>query len=142
MGGLPPILIIDDDPDDLFVFRRLLAKGGVDNKIVAFEDARAAIDYLERESNNPDPRFLPCAVLTDLNMPELSGFEVTEWIRAHPRLGSLAVIIVSSSESPHDEKRAKEVGATRFVRKFPSSDGVRTLIAALPCTSISGEKSA
>lgn len=131
---LPPILIIDDDPDDLFIFRRLLAKGGIQNKIVAFEDPRAALEYLELESKNPDGTFAPCAVMTDLNMPELSGFDVTEWIRAHRTWSGLPVIIVSSSESPHDEARAKELGATRFVRKYPSSDGVRQLIQALGCS--------
>jgi CheY-like chemotaxis protein len=43
----------------------------------------------------------------------------------------LPVVIISSSESPHDEARAKEVGATRFLRKYPSSDGIRELFGAL-----------
>jgi CheY-like chemotaxis protein len=134
MGALAPILIIDDDPDDLFIFRRLLAKGGVKNKIIAFEDGAAAIDYLELESKNQDQRFAPCAVLTDLDMPEVTGVDLVVWVRAHPILKNLPVIIISSSESPHDEKRAMEAGATRFLRKYPSSNDLRKLIDGLNCT--------
>jgi CheY-like chemotaxis protein len=133
MGALPPILIVDDDPDDLFIFKRLLSKAGIQNKIIAFEDPTAAIDYLELESHNPDRRFIPCVVLTDLHMPEMTGFDVVTWVRAHPKFKDLPVIIISSSESPEDEQHAAKVGATRFLRKYPSSDGVRSLIAGLPC---------
>jgi hypothetical protein len=65
MRPFPPILIIDDDPDDVFIFRRLLAKAGVENKLVAFEDARAALDYLDLESRNAERAFAPGAVMTD-----------------------------------------------------------------------------
>ncbi len=140
MSALPPILLIDDDPDDLFIFRRLLAKAGVQNKIVAFDDAAAAMDYLDLESRNPDRRFLPCVTLTDLHMPGVNGLEVTAWIRAHPVLNTMAVIVLSSSEAPEDEARAKARGATRFLRKYPSSHGLSLLIAGLPCATVASSQ--
>lgn len=134
MSSLPPIVLVDNDADDLFILRRLLAKGGIENKIIAFEDPRAAKDYLELESHNTDPKFLPCAVLTDLNMPVMSGAELTAWIRGNPKLSKLAVIILSNSERPEDEALAKASGATRFLRKYPTSLGLRNAIGVLPCT--------
>ncbi len=133
MGSLPPILIVDDDPDDLFILKRLLSKGGIENKIIAFEDPSAAIDHLELESKNPDKRFMPCVVFSDLHMPGMNGFELTAWIRNHAALRDLPVIIISSSELPEDEVRARREGAIRFLRKYPSSDGLRALFGSLKC---------
>jgi len=134
MGALPPILIVDDDPDDLFILKRLLSKGGVQNKVITFEDPSAVIDHLELESKNNDKRFMPCIVFTDLNMPGMSGVELTAWIRAHPALTELAVVIISSSTAPSDLEHAQAAGAWRFLTKYPSSETLRTLIAELPCS--------
>jgi len=134
MGALPPILIVDDDPDDLFILKRLLTKAGVQNKVIAFEDPTAVIDYLELESKNPDRRFMTCIVFTDLNMPGMSGVELTTWIRGHPALRDLAVVIISSSTAPNDEAHARTAGALRFLTKYPSAETLRTLVAALPCS--------
>lgn len=133
MGALPPILIVDDDPDDLFILKRLLSKAGVQNKVIAFEDPAAVIDHLELESKNPDRRFVPCIVFTDLNMPGMSGIELTAWIRAHPALKELAVVVISSSTAPADEEHARSAGALRFLPKYPSSEALRILVASVPC---------
>lgn len=133
MGNLPPILIVDDDPDDLFILKRLLLKGGIENKIIAFEDPSAAIDHLDLESKNPDQRFMPCVVFTDLHMPGMNGFELTTWVRSQAALGKLPVVIISSSEVPDDEVRAQRAGALRFLRKYPSSDSLRALVAGISC---------
>lgn len=133
MGSLRPILIVDDDPDDLFILKRLLLKGGIENKIIAFEDPSAAIDHLELESKNPDQRFMPCVVFTDLHMPGMNGFELTAWVRSQARLEKLPVVVISSSDLPDDEVRARREGALRFLRKYPSSESLRALVSGLAC---------
>jgi CheY-like chemotaxis protein len=133
MGSLPPIMLVDDDPDDLFIMQRLLVKAGVQNKTETFEDPQAGLDHLGREITNPDPRFMPCVLFCDLDMPEMSGFEVIKWIRAQPALSGLVVIMVSHSSSPDDEKRALELGAKRFLQKYPTSAGLRLLFPTFGC---------
>lgn len=133
MGFLPPILIVDDDPDDLFILKRLLLKGGIENKIIAFEDPSAAIDHLKLEAENADRRFMPCVVFSDLHMPGMNGIELTAWVRSQPALEHLPVVVISSSELPEDEAHARRAGALRFLRKYPSSDGLRALVAGLAC---------
>jgi len=133
MGALPPILIVDDDPDDLFILKRLLLKAGVLNKVITFEDPSAVIDHLELESNSSDRRFMPCIVFTDLNMPGMSGIELTAWIRAHPALKELAVVIITSSTDPADAENARAAGVVRFLSKYPSPEALHTLLAAVPC---------
>lgn len=127
-------MLIDDDPDDLFIVRRLLGKAGVQNKIVTFEDPRAALDYLSREGQSPDPRFVPCVVITDLNMPGMSGIEVVKWIRAHPHLRDMKIVMMTDSADPAAETAARAAGVTRFVPKYPTSHGLRILIGDLPCS--------
>jgi CheY-like chemotaxis protein len=69
MVALPPILIVDDDADDIFILKRLLAKANITHKVVSFEDARAAFAYLQAEIAAGDKIYYPCVAFTDLNMP-------------------------------------------------------------------------
>ena len=133
MPALPPVLLVDDEPDDLFILRRLITKAGIKNKVVAMEDPLGAIEYLDLEAKNGRPLFIPCAVLTDLNMPGKNGFELARWIRAHPELKDTRVVMVTDSDNPADEQRAKEAGLTSFLRKFPTSQEMAALLGDLPC---------
>lgn len=132
--SLAPILTIDDDPDDLFILKRLLSKGGVTNKVVAFEDGVAARAYLDIESRQPRSLYLPCIVFTDLHMPRMNGFEFVAWIRSQPTLQDLPVIVVSSSEAPGDRRRAEAVGATAFLTKYPTAATLRQLSDEFGCS--------
>jgi CheY-like chemotaxis protein len=131
--ALPPLLLVDDEPDDLFILRRLIAKGGVKNKVVAMEDPLAAIEYLDLEAKNGRPLFIPCAVLTDLNMPGKDGLELARWVRAHPLLQDTRVFMVTDSDNPADQRRAEDAGVARYLRKFPTSHSVALLLSDLPC---------
>ncbi len=62
----------------------------------------------------------PSVVLLDLNLPEIHGFDVLKWIRAHPLHSELPVVVFSSSEREEDRARAKLLGANEFLKK-PSS---------------------
>ena len=68
--------------------------------------------FAERE-NYP----LPGVVLLDLNLPEVHGFEVLKWIRAHPSLRELPVVVFTSSARNEDRDRARLLGANEFMRK-------------------------
>jgi CheY-like chemotaxis protein len=59
-------------------------------------------------------------VLLDLNLPQVSGFGVLEWIQNHPDCARLPVVVFSSSTREDDRARAKELGADEFLAK-PSS---------------------
>jgi CheY-like chemotaxis protein len=131
--ALPPILLVDDEPDDLFILRRLIAKAGIRNKVVAMEDPLTAIDYLDLEAKNGRPLFIPCVVVLDLNMPGKNGFELTHWIRSHPKLHDTRVIMITDSDNPVDEERANQAGVTHFMQKFPTVHGIGSVLADLPC---------
>jgi CheY-like chemotaxis protein len=76
-------------------------------------DGAAALDYLlgGREAA------LPSVVFLDLNLPKVSGLEVLERLRAHPRTRLLPVVILTSSREQADLVRGYALGANSYVRK-------------------------
>lgn len=127
-------MLVDDDPDDLFILRRLLGKAGIKNKTVAFEDPSAAVAHLEAEIARGDTLYFPCVIFTDLHMPRMNGLEFAAWVRTQPALARSVVMMVTSSERPEDEARAREVGVKHFLIKYPAASVLEKLLAEAGCT--------
>jgi two-component system, chemotaxis family, response regulator Rcp1 len=84
------------------------------------EDGQKAIDFIKRAEADPDA---PCPhlLLLDLNLPKKDGLEVLQWLRGSGKYKGIPVIIITSSDSPADRRRAAELGAGYF-RKPPNYD--------------------
>lgn len=117
----PPILLVDDNPDDLFVLRQRLLRARVENPIQSFEDGEEAMTHLKRLIDDPKA-VKPCVLFLDLRMPRCGGFDVLKWVKAQPGLGGLRVCIVSTSTLPEDAARAAQLGAERFMAKYPAPE--------------------
>jgi CheY-like chemotaxis protein len=116
--SLPPILIADDDPDDLFFTRRILQKAGVKNPVLTFKDGEEVIQFLKevlREPAKPETR--PCLLFLDIKMPRCDGFEVLDWSRRQAELAGLHIAILSGSDEPRDRQRASGLGANYYLVK-------------------------
>lgn len=102
--------------------RRALQKAGIKSPLVVAAGGAEAKAYLRRcgPAAGDNRRRAPAVVLLDVNMPEVSGFDVLQWIRHKPELRNLKVIMVSSSERDQDVRRATELGADGYLVKFPS----------------------
>jgi CheY-like chemotaxis protein len=127
------ILLVEDLEDDILLVRRAFAAAKLQIPLQVVRDGEEAIDYLmgigkyERRDEFP----LPDLILLDLKMPKLGGLDVLRWIRSHPHLKALRVIVLTSSEEIYDVNKAYELGANSFLVKpaeficYPSL--VRTL---------------
>ncbi len=128
-----PILIVEDNEDDLFTLKRALRKVGVGNPVDVARDGRKAIDYLaahldpSRPADSPPPLF----VLLDLKLPYKNGFEVLEWIRAQPSFAELAVVMLTGSDEARDHQRAYALGARSYLVKPASADDLKRLFESL-----------
>jgi CheY-like chemotaxis protein len=114
-----PILYVEDEETDVVLLRHVLAKVGIHNPLPTVKDGKEAKDYLAGAPPYDDRRRypLPGLVLLDLNLPYWSGFEVLQWIRQHPQLRSLPVLIFTSSSRPDDIIRAYDAGANAYLVK-------------------------
>ncbi|MBI4657831.1 MAG: response regulator [Verrucomicrobia bacterium] len=112
------LLLVDDNRNDLDLIRRIFESQKVGCPIVIIADGVEALDYLfcrgqysERTSGNP------VAVLLDLKMPRVDGFEVLQQIKGDPKLKTIPVVIFTSSNQSDDVGRCYEMGANAYVVK-------------------------
>ena len=79
------------------------------------------------------PRGTYDAVIADINMPDINGFELIRHLRASERQGGVPIIIISTQTSERDARRALELGANLFLRKpFAPEEIVRAIAACAP----------
>jgi CheY-like chemotaxis protein len=110
------ILIVEDDPDDRDLLARACRKAKVETPLHFAVDGDEALAFLNGVGSVPGrPR--PAVVLLDLKLPGRSGFEVLEWIKGHPVLRSVPVIILTSSRENIDLERAYDLGANSYLVK-------------------------
>jgi CheY-like chemotaxis protein len=108
--GQIEIMLVEDNPADVYLIQEALREHEVDFRITVAEDGEAALTMMTQGAVRPD------IVLLDLNMPKRGGGEVLERIRqggGH----NLPVIILTSSDSPSDREQALRLGATCYIRK-------------------------
>jgi CheY-like chemotaxis protein len=80
MNKSGPIVVIEDDPDDQEVLVEIFQKLGYVNKIIYFLDGNEALAYLNKSDVQP---FL---ILSDINMPMISGFELRNKVFTNEQL--------------------------------------------------------
>lgn len=127
------ILLVEDNEDDVFVFKRVLQKAAIDNPLQIATNGQKAIDYLGgiAQHGNRELSPLPFLVFLDLKLPYLSGFEVLRWIRSRPELNSILVIVLTSSPEEKDHERAYALGARSYLIKPPTPEMLLDLAKSL-----------
>ena len=113
------VLHIDDDPNDIELFRAAARKARAQFSIHNVNDGEQAMAYLNGRGiyGNRQLYPMPVLVLLDLKMPRATGFEVLQWIRNHPQVGNLPVLVFSGSELQDDIQQAYAVGADSYLIK-------------------------
>lgn len=107
-----PILLVEDNPDDVDLTIRAFRKSGLANEIVVANDGVEALAYLSDENKE-----LPILVLLDLKLPRIDGFELLERLRKEERTRTLPIVILSSSREDRDLNEAYLRGANGYVCK-------------------------
>jgi two-component system response regulator len=110
-----PILLVEDNPDDVTFIMRAFKKNGITNRVVVAADGEQALDILLPPGNAPPPRV--ALVLLDVKLPKIDGLEVLRAVRADARTQILPVVMLTTSNEDRDIIASYRLGANSFVRK-------------------------
>ena len=108
------ILLVEDNPMDLDLTLRAFAHQKLTNQIDVARDGQEALDYIAKwEAGAP----VPVVILLDINMPKVGGLEVLRQLRAHPRFGTIPVVMLTTSAEHADVQSAYKLGANSYIVK-------------------------
>lgn len=115
---LKPILLVEDNPNDLELTLVALERSQLANEVIVLRDGAEALDYLLRRndySERVDGN--PAVLLLDLKLPKVDGLQVLEAIRQTEELRSIPVVMLTSSREEMDLSRAYQLGVNAYVVK-------------------------
>jgi CheY-like chemotaxis protein len=124
-----PILLVEDNLDDILITKRAMAKGRIRNKLYIVNDGEEALDFFNKRGKYEGAP-TPTLVLLDLKMPKLDGFEVLKAVKNDENLKSIPIIVLTSSERDKDIDRAYKLGANSYIMKPVNFDNfIETILS-------------
>ena len=112
------IIIAEDDPDEQIFLREGFEKSGLFEIIQIFSNGYQLITELERLSADT----LPDIILSDINMPLMTGTEALTKVKSNPMLAIIPFIIFTSSKEHNTREICYSLGADNFLIKPPTFD--------------------
>ena len=124
-----PILLVEDNLDDILITKRAMAKGRIRNKLYIVHDGEEALDFFKKQGKYKDAP-TPTLVLLDLKMPKLDGFGVLKEVKSDENLKSIPIIVLTSSERDKDIDLAYKLGANSYIMKPVNFDNfIETILS-------------
>jgi len=127
------ILIADDDADDRLLTQDAMSEARVINELHFVEDGQELMDYLYQRGRYAEPSSAPRPglILLDLNMPKKDGREALKEIKADPDLRRIPVVVLTTSKAEEDIFRSYDLGASSFITKPVTFEGLVELMKAM-----------
>ncbi len=101
------VLIVEDNELNMKLFRDLLEAHGIDT--IETKDGKNVLD-MARE-HKPD------LILMDIQLPEISGLDVTKWLKEDEELKEIPVIAITAFAMKGDEQKIREGGCEDYISK-------------------------
>ena len=114
------VLLVEDNQDDILMMKMACHRSGIEHHLRVAEDGDIALAYLSGIGKFCDRSAhpFPDLVFLDIKMPNRDGHEVLQWIRNHPAMEILPVVMLTGSVQPWDVDRAYDLGVTSYLQKF------------------------
>lgn len=124
-GG--PIIIVDDDEDDRELYAEIIHEIGVPNKIHFFGEAALALQYLLTT------REQPFIILSDVNMPRMTGLEFKAQIQAddYLRQKGIPFVFISTNASADAVRKAHRLSVQGYFQKPTSLESIRLMFLCI-----------
>lgn len=127
------ILMVDNDPEDVFLTKHAFKKGKLANDFRTVGNGQELLDYLRNEGEFADsvahPR--PHIVLLDINMPVMDGFEALKEVRGDERISDVPIVIMTTSREHGDISRGYANGANSYIAKPVTPRGMMDVVEAM-----------
>jgi CheY-like chemotaxis protein len=114
-----PILLAEDDENDVIILERALRQAGFTNPFHVCRDGTEVVAYLCREGKYADrARFpFPRILITDLKMPRMNGLQVLKWLHEHSECNLIPKIVLTASKQSSDIQEAYKLGVNSYLVK-------------------------
>ena len=119
------LLIAEDSKVAQKHLHALLENANIRHRI--FNNGRALLDHI---MGLPDPTIVP-AIISDIEMPEMSGFTVIKKLRENPSTSNIPVVINSSMTGENNKREALSLGADAFIDKTKSHNVLPLVIEVM-----------
>ncbi len=129
------ILLIEDDPDDVWETRRMLSDNKVTNALHVVQDGEEALEYLHQKGDYSDAS-RPDLILLDLNLPKRDGRELLGDINADESLKGIPVVVLTTSQAEDDIVHARDLNCHCYISKPIHIDQIIMILKSLSDFSI------
>ena len=116
------VLVVDDSKSMLAFYRSVASVMGI--SVITAENGQQALDILEQDKSFD-------LILADLNMPVITGIELTRKVRADSSVDKIPIVIATTESERSQEQLAKKMGAVDFIKKPFTADQLEDKIKTI-----------
>ena len=112
------LLIADDDPGHARLIEKNIARAGLSNQILRFDNGQKILDFLLCRGAGLHRRpEVPYLLLLDIRMPQVDGVEVLRQLKADADLRKMPVIVLTTTDDPREVERCHALGCNNYIVK-------------------------
>jgi len=124
------VLMVEDDPDDVYLTQEALADSKLRINLHVVNDGVAALAYLRAATGDAEHR-RPDLILLDLNLPLMDGREVLAEVREDPAFTDIPIVILTTSKAEEDIAASYRQHANCYISKPVGIEQFRAVVAAI-----------
>lgn len=122
------LLVAEDNPHDQLLFAMAAEDCGPTTTVTFAKDGIVLLDTLHELSDAQQP---PTAIVLDLQMPRLGGYDTLASIQSTPHLADVPVVVFSNSSQPSEVRRSLDGGAVQHIVKPSTYEELLTFVESL-----------
>ena len=126
------IVMIEDDEGHARLIERNIRRAGVNNEIMPFTNGSSALEFLfgpDGSGEVSSRRHL--LILLDLNLPDMTGVDILERIKANPHTKRSPVVVLTTTDDSREIQRCYDLGANVYITKPVDYDAFANAIRQL-----------